>query len=325
MTLSLIISIYMVKYTLSALLFILLGGAIVFGYYALQQEDVERCTAMFPLTSSDLDCEEYAESRDRMKNLNTQLTELAGQLENSVEISDISVWVRDLTTRQWAAYNEHKTYAPASLMKLPFLITYHKVAEVDPAVMQARITYQALDENDGHVVPEKILTLGTEYSVEELLSQMIRYSDNNAMRALVGNLPPDIINNTLTDLGLQIVNGSETFDFVTAKTYANIFRILYNASYLDRAHSEQVLNLLTTSAYPGMAKLLPPTVKVAHKFGEREVVDESNTMKTLQLHDCGIVYKKLHPYSLCVMTRGTSFTAQQNAIEQISKLVYDAM
>jgi beta-lactamase class A len=315
----------MLKQTVSALLFLMLGGGAMVGYYALQESEVERCAVLFPLTSRDLDCEEYAESRDRMTNLSAQLSEHATQLENSSGISDISIWTRDLTTRQWAAYNEHKQYTPASLLKVPIMITYYKLAEVNPSILTNQLTYSTAEANDGVVLPSQTFAEGTSYKVEELIDQMIRRSDNHAMRVLFSHLTPEVVNETLADIGIQIVDENSTFNYVTPKTFGNIFRVLYNASYIDRTLSERALKLLTETEYKGMAAPLPASIKVAHKFGERELQGPDGRTTEIQLHDCGIVYKEPHPYTLCIMTRGTDFVAQQAAIEQISKLVYDAM
>ncbi len=300
------------------------GGLLVFGYYSLQPDDIERCWTVYPLTNHDLACDEYAEARNRMHTLNADLAQMSERYKQEGKVENISIWVRDLSTRQWAAYNEHETYAPASLLKLPLLLAYYKIAELDPSILQDRLTYQPNDENDGYIKPSHTLTPGTEYSVEELLQQMIRSSDNNPIRSLAEHISPQIINNTLTDLGLQITNSSDTFQFVTAKTYANVFRILHNASYLDRDYSEKALDLLTTVEYRGMSKPLPPTVRVAHKFGERELINNEGVVSGVQLHDCGVVYKKSSPFSLCVMTQGKDFMTLSTVIEEVSKAVYDA-
>jgi hypothetical protein len=67
----------------------------------------------------------------------------------------------------------------------------------------------------------------------------------------------------------------------------------------------------------GIVAGLPQGMTVAHKFGEAELPDG-----TLQLHDCGIVYKPNQPYLICVMTKGSNFDTLAGVISHISKTVY---
>ena len=98
---------------------------------------------------------------------------------------------------------------------------------------------------------------------------------------------------------------------------ASFFRILYNASYLTKDNSQKALDLLSKVDFTdGIRAGVPSSVKVANKFGEREVGN------IIQLHDCGIVYFKDHPYLLCIMSRGTDFTKLAASIKNISRLVY---
>jgi hypothetical protein len=41
-----------------------------------------------------------------------------------------------------------------------------------------------------------------------------------------------------------------------------------------------------------------------------------------QLHDCGIIYYPGNPYLLCVMTRGTDWSALEKTIQTISAMTY---
>lgn len=286
----------------------------------------ELCAQQFPLTDKRLSCAEYAESRDNMQALSAKLTHIAQSHVSEKKAVRVSVWVRDLITRQWAAYNEHDQYIPASLLKVPLMITYYKIAEVEPSILDQRLTYAEPEQPDKPgIPPAQTLTRGQSYTVAELIEQMIIYSDNNTMRLLLNHIGDQILFKTLTDLGLQVVTASDTVNFVTVKTYANVFRILYNASYLNREYSEKALELLTRTKFKGVTKSLPSSAVVAHKFGEREVADPEGNVMTVQLHDCGIVYKGEKSYSLCIMTEGKDLKVQETILEDISKLVYDTM
>src|SRR6185503_17380876 len=107
---------------------------------------------------------------------------------------------------------------------------------------------------------------------------------------------------------------------IDTHTYASFFRILYNATYLDRHDSEEILTTLTEASFKdGLIADIPASVTVAHKFGSRKVDDAGK----VQLHDCGIIYVPGKPYILCVMTQGTDFNKLADFIQSVSKLVYN--
>jgi hypothetical protein len=106
---------------------------------------------------------------------------------------------------------------------------------------------------------------------------------------------------------------------MTVSTYAGFFRVLYNATYLNHADSEHLLDLLSQSSFTkGLVAGVPAGVAVAHKFGERGY---NNPAIPDQLHDCGIVYAK-KPYVVCIMTQGRGYDAMAGIIANISKMIY---
>jgi beta-lactamase class A len=287
-----------------------------------------RCTEKYPLTSTSLDCEEYDASVARVQELDAIFNTTTDQYIAEGKATRISVWVRDLETRQWAASNEFETFIPASLMKVPLMIAYYKFAEIDPSILETPLEYTVAKDMDDSVQdfpPETNLEVGKTYSVERLIEEMITASDNNATEILSDKMSPEFYKEVLMELGIVVPTGEQHKDFVTAKSYANIFRILYNASYLHRDYSEKALALLTQSKFIGMKEPLPDDVVVAHKFGEREIDYTDGTLVKRELHDCGIVYKNTHHYSLCIMTEGDSFDDLRTIIEDLSKITYDNM
>jgi beta-lactamase class A len=132
----------------------------------------------------------------------------------------------------------------------------------------------------------------------------------------------------MIDLGVSIPlpeNGGTHADFFSAKSYAAIFRMLYNASYLSIGQSEEVLELLSRSTFTkGLVAGVPPGTKVAHKFGEATQVDQdSGKIVKRELHDCGVIYKEKSSYILCVMTEGSDFDSLENIIASISRITWD--
>jgi hypothetical protein len=166
--------------------------------------------------------------------------------------------------------------------------------------------------------PEQEIDPSQTHTLEALIQSSIRYSDNYATIELAKHAEPGSLNNLLSELHIEIPVSNA--DFITVKDYATFFRVLFNASYLNQDNSEKALELLSKTTFTeGIVKLLPPETLVAHKFGEKE----PNPQGIRQIHDCGIVYYPLHPYLICVMTRGTDPDQMAQTIAEISRLVYE--
>lgn len=116
----------------------------------------------------------------------------------------------------------------------------------------------------------------------------------------------------------------ELGDYMSPKSYAFFYRVLYGSTYLTRAMSEKALELLTTPDFTdGLVAGVPAHTTVAQKFGEHSFEGVPDT-ESKQLHDCGIVYHPEHPYLLCVMTKGSDFQRLSKVIKEVSETVYTA-
>jgi beta-lactamase class A len=262
-----------------------------------------------------------------IKSFGDDITKLANDLKSRGDVNEISVYYRSLKDGPWFGINENINYFPASLLKVPIMVAIYKDSETNPKILDKKITY---DEGYAKTLgdfnkleyfkPTQEIEVGKTYTVEELIKRMIIYSDNNAKNLLVLNITdPKTYFKAYTDLGLvspQDYNSNQ--DTLNVHEYATFYRILYNASYLNKELSNKALSLLAQSDFGfGIPKGVPKEIQVAHKFGER--ADENFK----QLHDCGIVYYPDNPYILCVMTRGNSYDTLENAIETISKAVFE--
>lgn len=249
---------------------------------------------------------------------------IADEIETRENI-DVSVYFRNLNNGPWFGIKENENFAPASLLKVPLMIAYFKKSESDPNILGLLFKFRKQEENNltamQQIIPAVNLMEGESYSVEELIRRMIVYSDNEAMALLFNNLSKDDIYKIYGDLGINNPYGTNETDSLSVKDYASFYRILYNAAYLDKEHSEKALALLTETEFrDGLAGGVPNNVKVAHKFGERELSE--GEFKN-QFHDCGIVYYEKYPYLLCVMTRGENKNNLIEAIKDISKIVFE--
>ncbi len=241
-------------------------------------------------------------------------------VKSTLGVSDVSVYFRDLNNGPIVGVNQDGNFAPASLLKVPVLISYLKWAEEKPDVLTEKILYQA-PVNVGYqqqFAPSVPLEVGTAYTAKELLEIMIKYSDNQALVLLFKRLPKHYQEELYTLLGVDPELITDPTARLTIRQYSIFFRVLFNASFLSRTHSEYALDLLTQTTFEdGIRASVPLNIPIAHKFGERKTSGDLQ-----QFHDCGIVYYPNHPYLLCVMTRGNDVNALIAAIAQTSEYVY---
>ncbi len=270
-----------------------------------------------------LECDFWtATNNQNLNELREKINSIINNEINDHHISFASVYYRDLNNGPWFGINEKEFFSPASLIKVPLMIAYYKAAEEKPTILQEEIVNTlTYDPSEQNILPEKTLELNQPYSVEELIKRMIIFSDNNAYRLLLDHIDNDLVYKVYTDLGVDIskAKNNPTGNILSVSGYASFFRILYNASYLNRSMSEKALNLLSqTTFHQGLVAGVPNNVTVAHKFGERHYTNTGE----YQLHDCGIIYVPDKPYLLCVMTRGNNFNNLSQIISQISETIY---
>lgn len=248
---------------------------------------------------------------------------------NAHTATNVSVYYRDLNAGQWVGVNEGDKYAPASLLKLPLMLSYFKLSENNLQILQDKFVYPGdVDKNLlQSIQPNEHMQSGTSYSYADLIDCMIRYSDNNAEDALVKNqnISVNEITEVFSDLNIHFpTNQNADQDFLSTEEYSMFLRILYNATFLGRTLSEKTLELLTQVDFGnGLRAVVPSDVIVAHKFGERIVNTDKGVFDHREFHDCGIIYFPNHPYLLCVMTKGNKVKDLEKTIQDVSQTVYD--
>jgi beta-lactamase class A len=227
-----------------------------------------------------------------------------------------------LNNGPWVGINEKEVFSPASLLKVPIFMAFLYQAQSDPSILDKKVTIDQSDINSTitqNITFDNPLTAGKEYTLEQVAESMVQKSDNTGVTVLLRNIKTDYIGNVFKSIGVPYQDLTTEVN-IRVKDYAGFFRVLFNASYLDREMSEKALEILTHSDYNnGIVVGVPKEVKVAHKFGERNLEGSTDN----QLHDCGIVYYPGKPYILCIMTRGNDFKNQEKTISEISSYVYD--
>lgn len=242
------------------------------------------------------------------------------------KVRSVSLYYRDLNNGPWFSVNSDIEFTPASLLKIPLLITYLKLSEVDPAIMEASIPYnEPLTDVPDHNLTDtpSSITVGKTYTVRQLLETMIIESDNTATILLQQHIDIDVAERVFTDFGVSLPEmQNPRASNIEPREYASFLRILYNSTYLSRDNSEYALSLMAQSNFvDGIKAGVPENVNVSNKFGVFLGTDG-----TKQLHDCGIVYDPLvNPYVLCIMTTGTDYSEMAQVIKGATKIIHDRL
>lgn len=262
----------------------------------------------------------------------TEWAELQPELENHVQtlvsegkFDKLSVFFRDFGSAATISVRPEDTFFPASLNKVPLMMTVLKMTEEDEAFWDLEIdTSHLTDSNQGQeITPKAVVAPGGRVTVAEAVERMIRHSDNNGFYALLPHLNVETYQQIHNDLRIPYETIDQSFeDFMTAEDYSYFLRVLFSATYLNPEASEQALELLAESDYGNALRAgINPAIPVAHKFG---LLTREAEPKERELHDCGIVYYPNNPYLLCVMSKSSLPLVEiEQTIAGISKTVYD--
>ncbi len=245
-------------------------------------------------------------------------------LKNNGDIISASVYVRVFDHGEWTGVNVDKSYHPGSLFKIPILITYLRMAQSHPGLLDQTYLFELPKDK---ILPPQNFTAetiqpGKRYSVRELLRYTVTFSDNNALYVLNQHLDNKTLENLFLDLGigLPVRNEEDGFVQISAKDYSAFMKTLFNSTYVNPELSEFAMSLMGESSFrEGFVQGLPPHTKVAHKFGEWD------NGQYFELHESGVIYVQNRPILVTIMTRGGNRSRLPVVISNLTKRVYKEM
>ena len=309
----------------------LLLDRVVFNANTFNSEESQLRLPGQKFTSPLLACDRVLKpSSQKLTVVQSEVEQIIEQSQSTNTISTASVYLRLLHSGDEFLLNPQEHYFPASLRKLPLMMQYFRESESDATVLTTKRKLESSSSaNLGVIIPPRISPQANkEYTAQELLEMMIRFSDNVSFQVLYAALGEQRFQKVYDAMQLEYPNDFKALiDHRTPLDYALFFRTLYNATYLSVENSEKALELLTQTDYTqGMVRYLPPQLPVAHKFGVATLNDETGKQYG-ELHDCGIVYKPENPYVLCIMTKSYSPHIKQveEVIANISARVFESL
>jgi len=252
-----------------------------------------------------------------------RLTHVIDSLVGAGAIREASVYVHEFERGQRFAINPAARYHPASLMKVALLLSSLRIAEATPGLLAQKIRYDPpqASQISAQYYNYPTIQAGKEYSVHDLLYQMVANSDNYATWMLASRIQPDQTPKLFLDLGLPKPAEDKVQFTMTAEEVSVFFKAIFNSSYLSPEYSDYAARLLSNCAFrEGFGKGFPKGTRMWHKFGEWRYAGYD-----FELHESGIVYVQDNPYLITVMTKGKDTDRQAEVISVISKALHNAL
>lgn len=224
---------------------------------------------------------------------------------------DLSIYFEVLNTGANISINPNLGIFPASLAKLPLGMAVMKKVENGKWKMDNQLVLfeQDMDKDSGILYQRPV---GTAFTIEELLRELLVNSDNTAYKILLRNMDASELFEVVEEIGLE-----ELFDKegqISAKEYSRMFRALYNSSFLKRENSSVILELLTETSFNDyLVTGLPSGTKFAHKIGENDTIGVYS--------DVGIVYIDSRPYLLAVMVKDKDIKNGEIKAKELMKTI----
>lgn len=265
-----------------------------------------------PILWVDEECES-----DNMIAIKQKMAAIIEKYKQFEGVSTASVYLR--TAGEWTVVNPEEKYLPGSLFKVPILITILRMEEESPGFLNKVVPYTKSFPVDKNVsFASKTIQLGQNYTIKELLSYMIKYSDNAATILLEQYMDVKMMQRLFADVGVAVPNSYSSQYFFTVRDYSLFMRTIFNAGYLTIPDSEFAAELLSECDFKeGIMKGIPAGTKIAHKFGE------SGSPAEKQLHESAVIYLENTGYLITVMTKGKDFKKLSDLIGELSRAVYE--
>ncbi len=250
---------------------------------------------------------------------------IESDLKNA-DAQSISVYFRDLNNGNRFVIGKRDAFDGEYHLKVPLMVAYFKWAESNPLVLRKKLIVSVKPETEKRLdTLVNKLEPGKSYTVNDLIFRMIAYDDDTAFAMLSANLPANRLDKILKDLNGEY-DPQKQNKSLSLNTYATLFRVLFNASYLSEEMSEKALRYLSKTAFQdGIASGIPLNIEKAvdheeYSFEKNSGEEEKNNVHLLQ--EFGIIYHQNRPFLLGIIVQGNDDSHLKTVIRDITRLVY---
>ncbi len=215
-----------------------------------------------------------------------------------------SVYIKNLSTNEILLHNPNEIYYGASLYKVPIALAVLHEIYVGAIDADKTIEYLPEDFSDGSgTIPRD--QYNVEYSVSDLLSKLLKDSDNSAQLMLTRSISSSSINQSFSVASPSTNTKLYELNEGTAEDYAYVYNYLFltalnrnEDSFIGQKNALHILGLMKNTSFEDRISTGFVDSDFSHKIG--------NWGDTGSWHDCGLAYTKdLH--IVCMMSKNTTY------------------
>ena len=245
-------------------------------------------------TVRDITYNEFTFTQEQIKALDTLIKSCG---------DGISVFYKDLNSGYTYTYNGEQKYFIASLIKAPYCMYIYDLASQGKCDLNKRYTYESRHKAGGTGKIQD-MSVGTSFTLEELIGYAIKYSDNVAMNILKENFPVEGYRAYAKGLGLKYPEDIKygTNGNITA-TDAGIYIEAINNFIAHNTYGHRLKSHMLSTRNPMIIASYP----VVRKYGWADA----------SFHDMAIV-EAPYPYLLSICT---NHDGDYSTFKKISQLI----
>lgn len=224
-------------------------------------------------------------------------------------------WVEDLTGGPGYGWNEEMQVEAASMIKVPIMLAAERKIQAGEMKLTDKYVLAERDRRTGSG-PMEFYAAGTEMTIDKVMEEMGKKSDNTGAAALTRLVGNEAIIKMISDLGMENTDWEEKM--TTAADVGKMWKKVYEGGILGDG-KERFWNYLEESIYedritPGLPS---ENIRLVHKVGTGDGVWE----------DGGFVIPKVssqsaNPFVLVVVNKDIKMDEAKTAVPDIARLVW---
>lgn len=209
---------------------------------------------------------------------------------------DVSFLLLDLQTGQGYSKNPEEVYFGASSIKGPYVAALaERVVDAGEASLTDQLERDSAEFNDGSGTI-KDDPAGTTYTLEEVMTRTIVYSDNMGYDILREEYGADFFGKWLNGGSVETSYAGKQWPSYDARTLTKMWVSIYEYFQSGRGISEEVKGMFDHSEGSVITQALGDTYTVYAKPGY------TGTSSNQAWHDAALVMSGEHPYLMTIMT-----------------------
>jgi beta-lactamase class A len=217
------------------------------------------------------------------------------------------VYLQDLNSGREMGSGQNKVMETASVIKIPVALFTYKQSESGALKLDDPVTLQGSDFMGGTGILYGKAQSGDTYSYRDLVSYLIRYSDNTAWLALRRSLGARAIDAYAASIGAPDCHQLD--NTCTPRETGLLLAALARGQLLNSDDTQALMQLLETTVYNDRINYYLGGTTIAHKVGMNGGV----------MNDAGVVFLPGHPFVISMFTYTGDGSTGIQAIRDVAR------